>query len=194
VSETKTLERYRLPEDVRERLEELRELSERAEAGDKEAKKELIKAVRESSPAVIARASDIGRKAQHLLIDTAAGGNLLTECALSGRLDMMREEIAGENPTALEVLLTERVVACWLLVELFEALMSAQLWKGTAKKQRTPPSFLKHYLSWQEAANRRYLAAIRELARVRKLQSNMPSVQVNTQINLSETKTERMGT
>ena len=47
-------------------------------------------------------------------------------------------------------------------------------------------SLLKHYLSWQEGANRRYLAAIRELARVRKLQSSTPGVQVNnTQINVS---------
>jgi hypothetical protein len=83
------------------------------------------------------------------------------------------------------------VVACWLLVELFEALMAAQLWKGTGKERRMPPSFLKHYLSWQEAANRRYLGAIRELARVRKLQSNMPGVQTNVQINLGGERSQR---
>jgi hypothetical protein len=102
---------------------------------------------------------------------------------LSGRLHMMREEIAGENPTPLEVLLTERVVACWILVEAFEVLMAAQL--SLDGKHRVPMSFLKHALKWQESANRRYLASIRELARVRKLQSSIPSVQVNTQINLS---------
>ena len=39
-------------------------------------------------------------------------------------------------------------------------------------------------VKWQESANRRYLAAIRELARVRKLQENAPRVQYNTQFNL----------
>jgi hypothetical protein len=49
-----------------------------------------------------------------MLITTVAGGDPLTEYALSGRLDMLREEIAGEEPTPLEVLLTEQVVSCWM--------------------------------------------------------------------------------
>jgi len=186
-SETKTLERYQLPSAVKERLDELRELSKRAEGGDMQARQELKRTLHRSGPEVIARASDIGRKAQHMLIETAAGGDPLTEYALSGRLDMMREEVAGENPSPLEVLLVERVVACWLLVELFEALMAPQLWTGTGKGRSIPLGLLKHYLSWQEGANRRYLAAIRELARVRKLQSSTPGIQVNnnTRINVS---------
>jgi hypothetical protein len=36
----------------------------------------------------------------------------------------------------------------------------------------------------QESAHRRYLAAIRELARVRRLQAGAPALQVNTQINI----------
>ena len=180
------LERYQLPADVQERLDELRDLSKKAEGGDKEARRELKQKLRESSPAVIARASDVGRKAQHLLIETASGGDPLISYALSGRLDMMREEIAGEKPTPLEVLLTERVVACWLLVELFDALMAAQLWKKTPSEKRVTPAALKYYLCWQESANRRFLAAVRTFARVRKLQSTTPGVQVNTQINLQQ--------
>ena len=37
----------------------------------------------------------------------------------------------------------------------------------------------------QESANRRYLAAIKSLAQVRKLRANTPGVQFNTQINLA---------
>jgi hypothetical protein len=182
-NETETLERYVLPTDVKERLDRLRKLSERAEDGDADAKKELKQAVRESSLTVIARASDFGRRAQHTLIETAAAGDPLTEYALSGRLDAMREEIAGPNPTPLEVLLTERIVACWILVELLEALMSAQFIPG--KHTKVSISFRMHMLKWQESANRRYLAAIRELARVRKLQSNTPGIQYNQQININ---------
>jgi hypothetical protein len=184
VSEAKpgALERYQLPAEVQESLEELRVLSRKAEDGDQEARKELRRKLKEASPAVIARASDIGRKAQHILIRTASGGSLLTELALSGRLDMMRSEIAGENPTPLEVLLTERVVSCWMLVELFDALMAGQLNKDN--EHRTPISYTLKMLKWQESANRRYLAAIRELARVRKLQATAPPVQVNTQVNV----------
>lgn len=172
-----------LPDETKRSLEELRALSDKAEDGDKEARRELRAKLRVASPAVIARASDIGRKAQHLLVDTASAGDLLTQEALSGRLDMMREEIAGENPTPLEVLLTERVVSCWMLVELFDVLMSAQLWKGTKPEARAPISYTLKMLKWQESANRRYLAAVRELARVRKLQAGT-TVQVNTQVNV----------
>ena len=172
-----------LPEETKQRLKELRALSKAAEAGDEEAKRELKRMLLDSSPKVIARASDIGRKAAHFLIETAAGENLLTQYALSGRLDLMRAEIAGENPTPLEILLTERVVACWILVELFEALMAPQLWKA-GSQSRVSFQVLRHYLHWQEIANRRYLVSIRELARVRKLQSNTPGVQYNTQINV----------
>jgi hypothetical protein len=186
VSEARTLERYRLPVGVREKLEELRALSRAAEGGDREARRELKRALRRSAPEVVARASDIGRRAQHALIGTAAGGDPLTEYALSGRLDMMREEIAGENPTPLETLLIERVVACWLLVELFEVLMAAQLFPDTPKERRVPLGVLKHYLAWQEAANRRFLGSVRELARLRKVQSSTPGVRVNNvQINLA---------
>jgi hypothetical protein len=179
-----TLERYQLPAEVQERLEVLRKLSKKAEAGDEDARKELKQAVRESSPAVIARASDVGRKAQHLLIQSASGGDLLIEHALSGRLDAMREEIVGESPTPLEVLLTERVVACWMLVQLFDALMAGQLWTKTPAEKRVTERAVRYYLHWQETANKRFLAAVRELARVRKLQAGAPPVQYNTQINV----------
>ena len=45
-------------------------------------------------------------------------------------------------------------------------------------------AFLKFYLGWQEQAHRRLLSSIRELARVRRLQSGVPSSQTNVQINL----------
>jgi hypothetical protein len=181
------LERYQLPVEVQESLEELRALSRKAEgdgAEGVEARKELRRKLLEASPAVVARASDIGRKSQHLLIGTASGGDPLTELALSGRLDMMREEVAGENPTPLEVLLTERVVSCWLLVELFDRLMAAQLSKDTPDEKRLTERLLRHYLRWQESANSRFLAAVRELARLRKLEATAPPVQVNTQVNV----------
>ena len=179
-----SLERYRLPAEVQERLEELEELSEKAEEGDKEALRELKRAVRESAPAVIARASDVSRRAQHMLIETASGGSKLTQYALSGRLDVMREEIAGDNPTPLEVLLTEQVVSAWLWLTLLDALNSGQFWKGADKAVRVSPSYLRHMVRIQESAHRRFISSIQALARVRKLQAGTPGIQFNTRINL----------
>jgi hypothetical protein len=174
-----------LSDETKIKLRELRILSEKAEAGEKGARRELRRAIRYSTPEVVAKASDIARKGHKILIGTAACGDALMEEALSARLKIMRSQIAGEDPTPLEVLLTERVVSCWLLVELLEALTSTQLQSGEhMKDKRVPDSFLKLMLKWQESAQRRYLSAIRELAQVRKLQSGTPGIQYNTQINL----------
>ena len=187
MSEARTLERYQLPADVQQRLDELRELSKKAEDGDQSARKELKRAVRESAPAVIARAADVSRKAQHMLIQTAAGGDPLIGLALSGRLDMMREEIAGEDATPLEVLLTEQVVSCWLWLTLLDALNSGQFRRKMPEgAKRAEPSYLRHMVKLQDGAHRRFLSSAQALARVRKLQANTPGIQVNTQINVQQ--------
>jgi len=99
----------------------------------------------------------------------------------------MRAEVAGPDPSPLEVLLTERICSLWLLIEVLGWLVSAQLSAALSPEQRSPTSYLKFIIGWQESANRRYLSSIRELARVRKLQNNVPGVQYNTQINLPTT-------
>jgi hypothetical protein len=173
---------HELPDEAKHRLKELEILSQKAENGDKQARRELRRAVRELTPDVVAEASDLSSRSSRLLIKTVAADDPLLEEALETRLELMRSEIAGVDPTPLEVLLVQRVVACWLVVELFEVLMAAQLYRDN--KNRVPLTYLKHLIRWQESAQCRYLSAIKELARVRKLQSNTPGIQVNTQINL----------
>ena len=173
-----------LSKETKDRLAELQALSKRAEAGEKEARKELRLKVRASSEEVIGRASDVGRRAGHTLARTASGGDPLVEEALFAKLDYMRAEIAGEDPTPLEVLLTERVVSLWMLTALLETLVSSQYRKTTGERKRSTPSYLLQQSRILESANRRYLAAIRELARVRKLQATALPVQVNTQVNI----------
>lgn len=89
--------------------------------------------------------------------------------------------VAGGEPTPLEVLVAVRVVACWLLVGLLEANMSAQLNREAIKRSGgVPASFVRELMKMQESAHRRYLSAIEALARVRRLQATTPpAVQVN---------------
>jgi hypothetical protein len=173
-----------LSDETKTRLGELRELSERAEAGDKEARRELRRCLRSSSPEVIGQASDFGRRAGKVLARTAAAGDPLTEEALYAKLDLMRLEIAGDNPTPLEALLTERIVSLWMLTALLEVLIGAQYRPAVEEWKGSSPSYIIQQSRILESASRRYLAAIRELARVRKLQANTPGIQANTQINL----------
>ena len=173
-----------LSKETKARLAQLQALSDRAEDGNKDARRELWKAIRASSPEIVARCSDIARRGQLILAETLAAGEPLIEAAILARLDLMRAEVAGENPTPLETLLVERIVSAWLVVEAQEALLNAQLKRGSEVK-RCPPSYLKFMIGWLDSAHRRYLAAIKSLAQVRRLQSNTPGVQFNTQINVS---------
>jgi hypothetical protein len=171
-----------LSEDARGRLAALRAISEEAEGGSRNARKRLRRLVRSSSPEVIAEASDIAGRAQWMLVKTISAGEPLMEEALQERMQQMRSEIAGENPTPLEVLLTERVVSGWLLVEVLEGLIAAQ-YQRDVKAHRVAPTYVIQQSRILESATRRYLAAIKELARVRKLRMGAP-VQVNTQVNV----------
>ena len=174
-----------LSEETRGRLAELQALSKRAEAGEKDARRELRLMVRASSEEVIGRASDIGRKAGQTLARAASGGDPLIEEALYAKLDLMRAEIAGEDPTPLEVLLTERVVSLWMFTSLLEALLASQYRRDAGRpSERLSPAYLIQQSRILESATRRYFAAIRELARVRKLEATAPPVQVNTQVNV----------
>jgi hypothetical protein len=175
-----------LPDEAKATLRKLQDLSEEAEAGNKEARKELRRVLQASSPEIVDRCSDFARDGQRILAGTMAAGEPLMEEAICTKMEQMRVEVAGQNPTPLEVLLTERIVSAWLVIEVLEALLNAQLKQGEVAS-RTPPSYLKFIIGWIESYHRRYLASIRELARVRKLQSNVPIVQMNTQINVGGT-------
>ena len=110
------------------------------------------------------------------------------------RLDLMHADVAGPDPSPLEVLLAERICSLWVLIEVLELLVSAQLSGDLPPEHRSPTSSLKFIIGWQESANRRFLSATRELARVRKLQNNnAPAVQFNTQINLKTTGADQRG-
>jgi hypothetical protein len=97
------------------------------------------------------------------------GRDLLHKAALVRKLDLLKAELAGPNPTPLERLLVERVVACWLQVQ--DADMRYAQAKNPSIEQGD------YYQRRMDRAHRRYLSAIRTLATVRKLA--LPVLQVN---------------
>ena len=170
-----------LTDEARERIRELQDLSSRVRDGEEDLRPKLRQMVKESSPEVIARCCDSARIYRRMVATTASGGSPLAEEAIVEGAERLALEIAGENPTPLEVLLSERIASLWVLVELQEALLSA--WYGK-QSNGTSPAYLLQMAKLQESVNRRYLAAIKTLAQVRKLQANTPGVQFNTQINV----------
>ncbi len=62
-----------LTDGHRARIRELQSLADEAEGGDKQARTELRRALRESAPEVIARCSDTSRTYRRLLAERSSG-------------------------------------------------------------------------------------------------------------------------
>jgi hypothetical protein len=102
------------------------------------------------------------KQAEQQILSAIAGKNIVQREALERKLEQMRDELSGQNPQPLERLLIERVVLCWLHSHY------ADLQYGLAASIST--SERSDYLQRQlDRAQRRYLAAIRCLANVRRL-------------------------
>jgi hypothetical protein len=143
--------------------DELRDLLRRAAEGDES----TLPVVREylKRPGALEAYGDMGRAAQQTLIKVFTGKHLVNREAMLARLEQLREELAGPDPTPLERLLAERIVACQLHLDYLELNYSLQMEKGDVRDMKT-------YLLYEGCINRahhRTLAAVRTLALVRKL-------------------------
>ncbi len=100
-----------------------------------------------------------------------------TRLALQHTSDRLFKDVAGKNPTPLEKLLAERIVTCWLDVQLLEA-----RW---ASAQEVTFERGEYFSRMLDRAHSRYLSAIKVLAQVRRL--SVPLIQLNVadkQINM----------
>ena len=95
---------------------------------------------------------NIAREALRLLVKTATGGNPVIKEATERKFDELRAELLGPNPTALERLLVERVVATWYHLHYVEALFGG--------RESTTLTLGLYYQKSMTAAQKRYLAAI----------------------------------
>ena len=171
-----------LSDEARERLQELQALSDKVEGGDKGAVLELRRELEQSSSEVVAFCASIAQDYRRLAATTGSGGDPLVKEAMVEGAERLAKELAGENPTHLEVLLAERIASLWVLTETQDALLFASYRRGQSKP--VGPAFMIQMCKIQESTHRRYLAAVKALAQVRKLQANTPGVQFNTQVNV----------
>jgi hypothetical protein len=148
--------------------DELLALTDRAQKGDKTALPELRELLKEPA-AVDLLGGDLAKQAQLILINKFSGQNLLFRESLTRKLELLRAELAGPNPAPLERLLVERIVACWLHLHHLEA--------NYAGKENMSLELGSYYQRSISSAQKRYLAAIKTLALVRKLA--VPVLQVN---------------
>jgi hypothetical protein len=162
-------------------VEKLRDLLRLAQQGEEDAVPQIRQILNEH-PDLAWRFVDVAQFAEDALIENMTREeNLAAKELIRCQLKAMREEIAGENPSPLERLLAERVVATWLQIQLFEGLYASSMFKSMTIAQG---SFHQKRL---DQTYRRHLSAIRALAQIRKLlkggaitQINIADKQINT--------------
>jgi hypothetical protein len=90
--------------------------------------------------------------------------------AMLRKMELLRAELLGESPTPVEKFLVEHIVACWLQVQ------DADL-RAAQNQNNATMAQIDFFQRRMDATNRRFLAAIKTLATVRKLA--VPMLQVN---------------
>src|SRR4051812_47125661 len=116
-------------EESEKAVEKLRDLLSLAEK-DQENAMPKIRQILGEHPDLAQRFLHLGRMGEDILLGKMAGeDDLATRELFRSQLNAMREEIAGENPSPLERLLAERIVATWLQIQLFEGLYASGMSK-----------------------------------------------------------------
>lgn len=171
LAERKPLVNYTAPAGDPEAVE----LFAKARAGDAGAQDRIHALIRERK--WLDWLGDIGRQATRQLVWRASGGDPVWEAGMAQKANALRDQLLGENPSVLEVLLARRVVNGWLATHTLELEMTLR-----------PPAEARDRAHLDRAlsrAQKRMTEAVRELARVRRLQA--PAIL--TQLNLAATQT-----
>jgi hypothetical protein len=148
--------------------DDLENLIARAKRGDEGTLPRLRDLLRD--PALVdALGGDLAGQVERSLVYPGAGQDLAFREAILRKLELLREVLAGPNPTPVEKLLVERAVTCWLQVQ-FAELRVAQAKNPTIAQGDYQQRLI-------DRAHRRYLSALKTLALVRKLA--LPVLQVN---------------
>jgi hypothetical protein len=118
---------------------------------------------------VDAHGADMARNAEDALISQITDDPRQRE-ALRRKLELIRADLAGPKPTAIEGLLARRVAFCWLDAYYMDMLSSLTMRAGGFDS-----SLSEYYQRRQNRAHRRLLSACKALATCRRLA--LPSIQ-----------------
>ncbi|HVK15146.1 MAG TPA: hypothetical protein VM597_40780 [Gemmataceae bacterium] len=138
------------------------DLVRRAQQGDRSAVPGLRKLL-DADPELWRHYGDLAGHAKSAWLDLLAGPDLALREAAERKVAELEEELAGPDPSPLERVLAQRAAACWVQVHHADALYARAAGSGV------PAAGLRELLARQESAHRKLLAAIKQLAVVRKL-------------------------
>lgn len=138
---------------------ELRRLTMRANAGDPTALPRM-REILEETPRIWQHVGDVARQAERAWVDLLAGQDIVGAESIRRKAAALRSELEGAHPTAVERMLVDQVVICWL--ELAHA-------QAAATQEGGPAGQANHRIRRAESAQRKYTLAIKALTQVRTL-------------------------
>ena len=156
------------PARRRELLDELKGCVKQAHDGDAEALSK-VREILEEAPLLARVFVDIANIAERSLVKRFSGDDPLVQEAIPPQLKAKREELVGPEPSPLEQLLAERIIACWLQLQYAEAVYAQNL--GEINMRQSD-----YHQRRLDRLHNRYLSSIKTLAQIRKLG---PAVQIN---------------
>lgn len=107
---------------------------------------------------------DLGRHAEAAFIAAAANGNHLLSESLGRKAQQLRDDLLGPEPSRIETLAVQRIVACTLEVEFFDSAFPASANQNAAQARLAE--------KLKTSAQRRLDAAMKSFCLVKKLPLN----------------------
>lgn len=114
---------------------------------------------------------DLGKQATRQLVWRACGGDPAWEAGIAEKANALHAELLGATPGVLEKLLARRVVNGWLATHALELELTVRPPLDARERAHLDAALTR--------AHKRYAEAIRELARVRRLQAPQILAQLN---------------
>lgn len=148
--------------------EEVKQLVQRAEAGDTSVLPELRRLLTEV-PELWQQYGDLALHAEKTWIRLAAGPNAMLQECLERKLAELQQELGRDEAPPLEQILIRRIAASWLQTEYLDA------HAGQMQARGSGPALLKLASVQLSGAQQRLLQAIKGLALVRKLLRPAPA-------------------
>lgn len=136
--------------------EGIRALLKRTHAGD-QTTLPIVRKMLENSAYITMFGGDLAEQVVYSFSEAMCGKNLSFREAILRKLEVMRAELLGDNPTPIERLLAERIAACWLQVQ--DAEMRYAQSQGNLGIRQAD-----YHQRRMDATNRRFLAAVKALA------------------------------
>ena len=163
-------------------IDDLEPLIQKAMTGD-EASLIAIRTFFDQTPTIWQEAFNITKKVETAWIQTIAGKDLLTREGLERQVNSLKTTLIAQSSSSLEHLIIENICTTWL------AWKQAELAAATQLQRNNGMGLTQIQQNHLTACQKRYLWAIRELAKMRQLLAprtkNILNIAKNQQVNIA---------